>query len=137
MLFGADGYPAVRPDVVMGGGGRYFNGTTTAAIPAVVGRNMWADAEAAGYRTCFERSCMKSQGLKGDKLLGIFHFGNMDTWIDRRVLTQNLSPAGWPVRYTTAEAPLYRRNVTDQPDLAEMTQSALDVLAARGDEDGL
>jgi alkaline phosphatase len=87
MLYGADGYGPVVPDVVMGGGGRYFNGSdlTNARIPGLAGRNLWSEAADAGYATVFDRAGMKAQALKDSKLLGIWHYGNEDTWLDRHV----------------------------------------------------
>jgi len=142
LLRGIGGFPGVQPDVVLGGGGRYFNGSDANAIGAgaypgrpagFVGANLWAEAAAAGYTTVFDRASMKAKTYEADKLLGIFHKGNMDVWVDRHQMTWNLDPANWPVP-TVPGQPKF--NVTDQPDLLEMTETAISLLSRKGGKNG-
>ena len=50
------GLGAVMPDVIMGGGGVYFNGTA-----GLTGRNMWNEYAAAGYNIALDRASMRAQ----------------------------------------------------------------------------
>jgi alkaline phosphatase len=139
MLYGQDSYGPVVPDVVFGGGGRYFNGSdlTNTRISGLAGRNLWAEAEAAGYDVVFDRASMKARSVHGNKMLGIWHYGNEDTWLDRHVYTSNLAAASHPVRYTSAgERAAYQKVPADQPDLSEQVEAAIRVLDARGGDDG-
>ena len=143
VINGNRGYPAVKPDVLFGGGGVYFNGTSCGAKSAlgqntgcIAGTNYWSEYAApnkGNYTEVFDRSSMFAQSMKGNKMLGIFHKNNVDTWLDRHVFTQNLKPADFPITYADSR---FQRNVTDQPDLLEMTKVSLDVLARRGGNDG-
>jgi alkaline phosphatase len=144
VINGVRGFPGVKPDVLFGGGGHYFNGTSCQAkstsgqnTQCIVGTNYWTEYAVKGnYAEVFDRSSMNAQAMKGNKMLGIFHKYNVDTWLDRRVFTQNLKPADYPISYTSGDAANFARNVTDQPDLLEMTKVSLDVLARRGGKDG-
>jgi alkaline phosphatase len=139
MLYGQDGYGPVVPDVIFGGGGRYFNGSdlNNNRISGLAGRNLWAEAEAAGYDVVFDRASMKARSTSGSKVLGIWHYANEDTWLDRHVYTSNLVAANHPVKYATAaEQTAYRRPVTDQPDLSEQVEAAIRILEARGGDEG-
>lgn len=91
--------PPAQVDVLMGGGGAYFcNGTK--ACKSAKGRDMYAEYAAKGYKLVTTTDDLeKFSG--NDKLLGIFALNNLDTWIDRVLLTENLartnsSPLGEP-----------------------------------------
>lgn len=109
----------VAPDVLMGGGGRYF-------LPedSIDGSNMYTNFSNAGYTVTHTRQEMMAAANDSDtkKLLTISHYENMDVWLDRNVYKENLnisenSPTGDGV------AP------TDQPNLDEMVMSAIKVLS--------
>lgn len=76
------------------------------------GRNMFDEYEAAGYTvvtTATELQEAMSEGAP-ERLLGMFHSGDMNVWLDRNVFTDNLG------------------DFTDQPGLVDMTLSALEIL---------
>lgn len=105
------------PEVVMGGGAAYFIPKSTAGSKRNDERNLLADFQAAGYTTVGNRAEMRAAPNSG-KLLGLFHPGDMNVWIDRE--------------YT--KDPGVLGPYTDQPTLYEMTQKAIDVLST--DKDG-
>lgn len=110
---------AVKPDVIMGGGGRYF-------LPSdsIDGRN-WYDVYAEeGYTVTHTRQEMMQAANNPDteKLLTISHYGNMEVWLDRNVYTDNMnvsenSPLGDGVP------------PVNQPNLDEMVMSAIEILS--------
>jgi alkaline phosphatase len=74
---------------------------------------MFDEYEAAGYTvvtTAAELETAMGEGTP-ERLLGMFHSGDMNVWLDRNVFTDNLG------------------DFTDQPGLVDMTVTALDVLA--------
>jgi alkaline phosphatase len=100
------------PEVIMGGDGRYMLPEDVAGGRRKDGRNLFDEYEAAGYTvvtTAEELDAAMSEDVP-ERLLGIFHSGDMNVWLDRNVFTDNL------------------RDFTDQPGLVEMTLSALDIL---------
>jgi alkaline phosphatase len=102
----------LMPEVIMGGDGRYMLPEAVAGGRRKDGRNMFNEYEAAGYKvvtTATELQEAMSAG-KPEKLLGMFHSGDMNVWLDRNVYTDNLG------------------DFPDQPGLVDMTLSALDVL---------
>ena len=110
---------AVQPDVLMGGGGKYF-------LPedSVDGSDMYRKYEEAGYTVTHTRDEMLAAASENGtkKLLTVAHRGNMEVWLDRNVYKENMnvtenSPRGDGV------AP------TEQPNLDEMVMSAIKVLA--------
>lgn len=110
---------AVQPDVLMGGGGKYF-------LPdeSIDGSNMYQNYSDAGYTVTYTREEMlaAAEDPATEKLLTITHAGNMEVWLDRNVYVDNMnmtenSPKGDDV------AP------TDQPNLDEMVMSALKILS--------
>lgn len=101
---------------------------------SLAGRNFYAEAASAGYNVVYDRASMTAASVKNKKLLGIFHSANLDVWLDRHEKTQNIVPDGEPrfiptyAGYTARAAPM------DQPDLSEMTESAIKVLERRSSE---
>jgi alkaline phosphatase len=157
------GYGPVKPDVVFGGGGYYFNASYTAAgvgrgclttsqtggFPApgasrfdcfAAPRSLWAEAAAPALgnysSVVLDRSQMKAQELKGNRMLGIWHSRNQETHLDRHIYTSNLKAANWPVTYNATEEAAFQKPTTDQPDLLEATQTAINVLSRRGGSSG-
>lgn len=102
----------LMPEVIMGGDGRYMLPETVSGGQRDDERSLFAEYEAAGYSvvtTAEELSAAMREGTL-ERLLGIFHSGDMDAWLDRNVYTDDLG------------------DFSDQPGLVEMTLSALDVL---------
>ncbi|MFO7632731.1 MAG: alkaline phosphatase, partial [Caldilinea sp.] len=100
------------PEVIMGGDGRYMLPEDVAGGRRTDGRNLFDEYEAAGYTvvtTAEELGAAMSEGAP-ERLLGMFHSGDMNVWLDRNVYTDNLG------------------DFTDQPGLVEMTLSALEIL---------
>jgi len=100
------------PEVILGGDGRYMLPEDVAGGRRTDGRNLFDEYEAAGYTivtTAEELESAMSEGTP-EKLLGMFHSGDMNVWLDRNVFTDNLG------------------DFPDQPGLVDMTLSALDVL---------
>lgn len=100
------------PEVILGGDGRYMLPEAVSGGRRTDERNLFDEYEAAGYTvvtTAEELSAALSEGTP-EKLLGMFHSGDMNVWLDRNVFTDNLG------------------DFTDQPGLVDMTLSALDVL---------
>jgi alkaline phosphatase len=95
-------------------------------------RNFYDEAAAGGYNVVYDRKSMLSAANKNKKLLGMFHAGNMDTWLDRHEKPQNIVTAGNPRYYNNYAAFASRPAPLDQPDLSEMTDTAIKVLERRG-----
>lgn len=107
----------IQPEVILGGGSAYF---LKADIPGSKRKDdkdyiqLFKDA---GYALATSRDELAAAaGSNAGKLLGLFHTGNMDTWLDRNQLKKG----------TVDKFP-------DQPGLVEMTQSALAQLSKNPD----
>lgn len=108
----------VEPDVMMGGGGKYF-------LPkdSVDGSNMYQNYSDKGYTVTHTRAEMKraAKDATTKKLLTVTHSGNMDVWLDRNVYTDNMN--------NSENDPQGQGNPpTDQPNLDEMVMIALEIL---------
>ncbi|KAJ3413501.1 hypothetical protein HDV05_007884 [Chytridiales sp. JEL 0842] len=115
--------PAVKPDVVLGGGGNDFcaGGKTCESLN---GKDQYKAFADAGYTVLHDKTALNAYTDSSKPLLGIFTSGNMDTWIDRVPLAANLqsgksSPFG-------DEKP-----ALDQPGLEEMTMKAIEIMDKR------
>ncbi|ORX99243.1 alkaline phosphatase-like protein [Basidiobolus meristosporus CBS 931.73] len=114
----------VRPDVLLGGGGSYF-------LPGKsLNKANYYDIfrKEGGYNVVHSKTDLLKHNNK-DPLLGIFHKGNMDVWLDRNVYKDNLkgkksSPLG------------DGSDALDQPNLVDMTITALNTLKKRGGNGG-
>lgn len=101
-----------RPDVMMGGGLEWF-------LPADKGgkrkdgKNMIDAFKAEGYSYVTDRAELKKAG-DTSKVLGLFKKGNMDVYFDRE--------------YTKPVNKEIVGSNTDQPNLMEMTATAIDAL---------
>jgi alkaline phosphatase len=103
----------VMPDVMFGGGARYFLPSSVEGSRRPDDRDMYAEFEAAGYsiiNTATELDEMMVAETQPERVLGVFHRGYMDAWLDRNVLTENVE-----------EFP-------DQPGLVQTTLAALELL---------
>ncbi len=92
----------LMPEVIMGGDGRYMLPEAVTGGRRTDERNLFDEYEAAGYTvatTAEELNTAMSEGAP-EKLLGMFHSGDMNVWLDRNVFTDNLGdftdqPAWW------------------------------------------
>lgn len=110
---------AVVPDVLMGGGGKFFLPNSS-----VDGSNMYHNYTAKGYTVTHTRDQMVAAAKDGatKKLLTITHAGNMEVWLDRNRYKANMAvPENDPLGGGVAP--------TEQPNLDEMTMAAIDVLS--------
>ncbi|GAB0488933.1 hypothetical protein MMPV_000146 [Pyropia vietnamensis] len=110
---------AVVPDVLMGGGGKFF-------LPknSVDGSNMYDNYTAQGYTVTHTKAQMMSAAKNPatHKLLTITHAGNMEVWLDRNRYKDNMNvPSNDPLGKGVAP--------TQQPNLDEMTMAAIEVLS--------
>lgn len=110
---------ATQPEVIMGGGGRYFNPTDS-----IDGSDMYKNYSNAGYTITHTRAEMKmaAENPSTEKLLTITHRGNMEVWLDRNVFGDNMNISeNSPTDNGIAP--------TDQPNLNEMVSAAIKVLS--------
>ncbi|KAF9971253.1 hypothetical protein BGZ73_005829 [Actinomortierella ambigua] len=116
MIHGTD--PVVA-DVYLGGGGEFFHARQGGR--ALNGTDYYeAYKSEHGYTVVNDREGLLSYNGAGP-LLGIFHHGNMDVWLDRNVYRDNLNnPLNDP--QGMGKPPLR------QPNLDEMVVQALEVL---------
>ncbi|CAN8063190.1 unnamed protein product, partial [Agarophyton chilense] len=100
----------VQPDVIMGGGGRYFKPDRS-----VDGSDMYMNYSAKGYTVTHTRAEMlaAAEDESTEKLLTVSHNGNMEVWLDRNVYTDNMDDAD---NSPTVDGPA----PVDQPNLDEM-----------------
>ena len=137
--------PAPLFTVALGGGSQYFfprrlynvtagNATTVVSngFSSLAGRNFGAEFQAAGYNpTAFSaRDLALASASWPGPLLGLFHFGNMNVWVDRHQLPQNIAAGSDPRFFDSANFAALRQPPLDQPDLAAMMAVALARLAA-------
>jgi alkaline phosphatase len=110
----ADQLLASGAEVILGGGSAYFYPQTTKGSKRKDDKNLVDAFKTDGYQIAFTKqellSAAESKNTK--KLFGVFHPDNMDGSLDRLYLKKN----------TVNQYP-------NQPDLTEMTQSAIDVLS--------
>lgn len=105
---------AVRPDVIMGGGSPNFLPRSTLGSKRTDEQNFVAKFGEAGYRFAPTATEMKAAAADPatTKLLGLFNTGNVDGALDLKFLKKG-SVDRFP----------------DQPDVAEETRAALDILS--------
>jgi alkaline phosphatase len=105
-------------DVIMGGGSAYFLPQTTPGSKRKDGNDYVELFQRVGFRLATTDAQMKAAAADPGttKLLGLFHPDNMDGALDRHVLKKGTVP----------EFP-------DQPDVADMTRAALQVLSRNPD----
>ncbi len=107
-----------RADVIMGGGSAYFIPSNAPGSKRKDTNNLIPLFKIDGYAYAANGTEMKAAASdpKTKKLLGLFHPDNMDGSLDRHYLKKG----------TVDKYP-------DQPDVAEMTRAALDVLSRNKD----
>lgn len=103
----------VQPEVILGGGSAYFLKSDVPGSKRKDDLDYVQQFRDAGYALATSRAELSAAaGTNNGKILGLFHTGNMDTWLDRNQLKMG-SVEKFP----------------DQPGLVEMTQVALAELA--------
>ena len=110
----ADQLLASGAEVILGGGSAYFYPQSTKWSKRKDDKDLVSAFKSDGYRTVFTKQELlkASEDKSTKKLFGVFHPDNMDGSLDRLFLKKN----------TVLEFP-------NQPDLTEMTQSAINVLS--------
>lgn len=101
----------VKPEVMLGGGSAYFLPKSTAGSKRKDNINYIDLFQKAGYELVTDRDAMLKVAEKSDRLLGLFHTGNMDGWLDRHQFKGN----------TVKKFP-------NQPDLTDSFHAAIKVL---------
>ncbi len=101
-------------EVILGGGSAYFYPQSTKGSKRKDEKNLVDSFKSDGYQLAFTKQELisASENKTTKKLFGVFHPDNMDGSLDRLYLKKN----------TVGQYP-------NQPDLTEMTQSAIDVLS--------
>ena len=117
----------VVADVILGGGGRYFH-SKNGGKPLNGTDCYQAYSSEKGYKTVHDRDALLAYNDK-DPLLGIFHDGNLDVWMDRNVYKDNLNKNGTDPLGNGGPA-------LNQPNLAEMVIKGLEVLDKRHRKEG-
>jgi len=110
----ADQLLASHADVILGGGSAYFYPQSTKGSKRKDENNLVDAFKADGYKVALTKQelIVAAENKNTRKLFGVFHPDNMDGSLDRLFLKKN----------TVVQYP-------NQPDLTEMTQSAIDVLS--------
>lgn len=105
----------VKPEVVLGGGSAYFLAKDVPGSKRKDDKDYIKLFQEAGYTLATDKDELQ-KAAGSDKILGLFHTGNMDTQLDRTFLKKG----------TVDKFP-------NQPGLVEMTQVALDQLSKNED----
>ena len=110
----ADQLLASKAEVILGGGSAYFYPQSSNGSKRKDENNLVDAFKADGYQVVLTKQELlaAAENKNTKKLFGVFHPDNMDGSLDRLFLKKN----------TVAQYP-------NQPDLTEMTQSAIDVLS--------
>ncbi len=110
----ADQLLASHAEVILGGGSAYFYPQSTKGSKRKDENNLIDAFKADGYKIALTKQELiaAAENKNTKKLFGVFHPDNMDGSLDRLFLKKN----------TVSQYP-------NQPDLTEMTQSAIEVLS--------
>lgn len=101
----------VHPDVILGGGSAYFLNKSVPGSKRKDDKDYIKAFQDLGYQLAIDKdSLSKADGA--DKILGLFHTGNMDYAVDRMQLKKGTVP-----------------KFPNQPGLVEMTKVALDTVS--------
>ncbi|MBK1663022.1 alkaline phosphatase [Rhodospirillum rubrum] len=107
----------LKPEVLLGGGSAFFLPKSVPGSKRKDDKDYIAAFKDAGYTLATSASELEAaKGTNSGKILGLFHTGNMDTYLDRVQLKKG----------TVGKFP-------DQPGLVEMTTVALGQLAKNPD----
>jgi alkaline phosphatase len=108
---------ATAPDVLLGGGKKYFDQTVQAGRHQ--GLSVLQQAQASGYRVVTNAAAL-AEAKPGGPLLGVFAAGNMDLeWVGPKP-----TPTGTPTGTCTPNL----ARTTSQPHLAAMADKAIQLL---------
>ncbi|MDR2152204.1 MAG: alkaline phosphatase [Helicobacteraceae bacterium] len=102
----------LKPDVILGGGSAYFLPKSTLGSKRKDEIDYIKKFQDDGYALAIDAATLKKTAPKANRLLGLFHTGNMDGVIDRKILKNDVT-----------------KKFPNQPDLTEMTTAALEVLS--------
>lgn len=102
-----------RPDVILGGGTRYFTPESAAGSKRKDDRDLIAEFKAKGYSFSNDKASLASTPKDATKLLGLYTPNTMNVYLDREVLKNNGATKDYP----------------NQPGLVAMTEKALDALS--------
>lgn len=106
--------PEQRPDVIIGGGSKWFIPKQTPGSKRKDERNVIAEFEKLGYRfTGTATELARVNTAQTNKLLGLFHLDNMNVYLDRQILKN----------------PEVLKPFADQPTLPDMTKKAIEILS--------
>jgi len=110
----ADQLLASHAEVILGGGSAYFYPQSTKGSKRKDENNLVDAFKADGYKVALTKQELiaAAENKNTKKLFGVFHPDNMDGSLDRLFLKKNTVP-----------------QYPNQPDLTEMTQSAIEVLS--------
>lgn len=101
-----------RPDVIMGGGSARYLPKSTPGSKRKDDENVIQEFKDLGYT--FVGTSTEMKAAPSDKpLLGLFHTGTMNVYLDREMLKD----------------PQVLKGFTDQPNLMDMTKKSLDILS--------
>jgi alkaline phosphatase len=104
--------PAHRPDVILGGGSRHFLPKTVPGSKRTDDKNLIEEFKAQGYAIATTGTELTKAGTP-DKLLGLFQLDNMNVYVDREIVKD----------------PAVLGKFTDQPNLIDMTKTAINALS--------
>jgi alkaline phosphatase len=107
----------VKPEIVLGGGSAYFLPKSTPGSKRKDDKDYIKLFQDAGYAFVSDKDALAAApGANQERLLGLFHTGNMDVTLDRQFLHKGTVP-----------------KFPNQPGLVEMTTVALDRLSRNPD----
>ncbi|MCK0196935.1 alkaline phosphatase [Ancylobacter sp. 6x-1] len=110
-------FERLKPEVILGGGSAYFLPKSVPGSKRKDDIDLVAKLKEEGYTLATSATELTAaQAEAPDRLLGLFHTGNMDVALDRRQLKKG----------TVSKFP-------DQPGLVQMTEAALATLAKNPD----
>lgn len=116
------------PDVFFGTGAQYFLPKSVEGSASYQGKDYFEEFAKKGYTVSMNKTALEKVDTS-KKALGVFATGDLPTWLDRNVYTENLEdfkndPSG------------SGKPALDLPGLKDMTTKAVEILAKRGGDDG-
>jgi len=117
--------PPQMPDVLMGGGSATLLPQSEEGSRRRDDRDLIQEFQAKGYAWAASRGQLNQvlAGSAPDKLLGLFHYGHMNFYMDREFLKNPMAP--------NPSQGIVAPQFSDQPTLMEMTTAALKVLESK------
>jgi alkaline phosphatase len=111
-----------QPDVLLGGGSATLLPKSVSGSRRTDERDLVKEFQAQGFAWAASRSQLNGVMSTGapDKLLGLFHFGHMNFYMDREFLKNPNAP--------NPSQSIIAPQFNDQPTLLEMTSAALKIL---------